>query len=386
LSLSWSIKVVLTLNLSATRTLYPIELKRFLSIEKTLESRSWIHCWDEIRRGATPLREFPELAERLAVAAVSIKDESSRSRLGTAEALGAPIGLVRLILRLWSHHDLDPCALLMGAYRDLLTHFTVVTTDRNYGVGLAAVARTVGCRCMVVLHADVGLRREQAIVAYGGHTIRVPGGHEEAVDTAGTLAALNGWHVIPDESEDSSGGVSPDGMQGYGTIAAEIVEQSGSEPSRSAFSHVFLQGCMNSLAAGLVSYLWEFHGDNRPRFTIIEPSTVERLHPSNLGRFIFEDASLADFMAFVPPCSETAMVAWQYLQSSIDGVITGCVAKSPNVTWMPESGVRVDPLLVALEPAIATLAAVMAMKDNKWARAAGLNKSSRILLVKTEDF
>ncbi|WP_083266140.1 pyridoxal-phosphate dependent enzyme [Burkholderia lata] len=377
---------MLTSNPSAARTLYPIELKRLLSIEKALESRSWIHCWDEIGRGATPLREFPELAAKLGVAAISIKDESSRSRLGTTEALGAPIGLVRLILRLWSNHDLDPCALLKGSYRDLLTHFTVVTTDRNCGVGLAAVAQTVGCRCVVVLHADVGTRREQAIVVYGGHIVRIPGGHEEAVDTAAKLAALNGWHVIPEESEDSYGGVSPDGMQGYGTIAAEIVEQSGSEPSRSAFSHVFLQGGMNQLVAGLVTYLWEFHGDNRPRFTIVEPTTVDRPRPSDLTRLAFEDASLIDFMESVPPGSETAMVAWGYLRLSIDGVMTSCLAKSPNVTWMPESRVRVDPLLITFKPTIASLAAVMTMKDNKWARAAGLNKSSRILLVKTDDF
>jgi diaminopropionate ammonia-lyase len=151
---------MLAANPRATRTLYPAELKEILSIEKAQESRAWLSCWDKISPEKTPLRELPGLAARLKVGSISIKDESARSVLGSFKALGAPIALIRLIQRLWPNHDLDASGLFEGRYRSLLTHFTVVSaTDGNHGKGLAAAAQTLGCRCVIVLHANVSVPR-----------------------------------------------------------------------------------------------------------------------------------------------------------------------------------------------------------------------------------
>ncbi|WP_425469484.1 hypothetical protein [Paraburkholderia azotifigens] len=74
------------------------------------------------------------------------------------------------------------------------------------------------------------------------------------------MTSLNGWHVVSDTSYDGYEDIPRDVMQGYSTIAAEIVEQSDSRPDRPAYTHVFIQGGVGGLAAGLVSYLWEFPG------------------------------------------------------------------------------------------------------------------------------
>ncbi|MGF6979812.1 diaminopropionate ammonia-lyase family [Paraburkholderia sp. JPY465] len=224
---------MLVVNPRATRTSYPGELKQTLSIGKAQESRAWLSCWDKISPGRTPLRGLPGLAAKLKIDSISIKDESARSVLGSFKALGAPVALVRLIQRLWSNHDLDARGLFEGCYRDLLTHFTVVSaTDGNHGKGLAAAAQTLGCRCVIVLHANVSVEREKAIAAYGAEIIRITGNYDESVKEAARLASLNGWHVVSDTSYDGYEDIPRDVMQGYGTIAAEIVEQSDSQPNQ----------------------------------------------------------------------------------------------------------------------------------------------------------
>src|SRR5579859_1903223 len=87
-------------NAGASHSTYPAVLKAILNIESAQENRAWLTHWSRLNRGATPLWELPNLAARLRIQKVYIKDESVRSPLGSFKALGAPIALVRLILRL----------------------------------------------------------------------------------------------------------------------------------------------------------------------------------------------------------------------------------------------------------------------------------------------
>lgn len=152
-------------------------------------------------------------------------------------------------------------------------------------LGLAAAAQTLGCRCVIVLHANVSHEREQAIAAYGAEIVRIAGNYDESVEEAAHRAAVNGWHVVSDTSYDGYEDIPRDVMQGYGTIAAEIVAQSDSLPNRPAYTHVFLQGGVGGLAAGLVSYLWERHGEHRPRFIVVEPRQADCLYQSALAGY-----------------------------------------------------------------------------------------------------
>ncbi len=377
---------MLTANPRAARIPYPAELKHILSIEKALESRAWLSCWDKIAPGATPLYALPGLAATLGIGALSVKDESARSVLGSFKALGAPIALARLIVRLWPEHTLDPRALFQGQYRDLLTHFTVISaTDGNHGKGLAAAAQTLGCRCVIVLHANVSVEREQAIAAYGADIVRISGNYDESVEEAARLAAVNGWHVVSDTSYDGYEDIPRDVMQGYGTIAAEIVEQSGSRPDRPAFTHVFLQGGVGGLAAGLVSYLWEFHGEYRPRFVVVEPKQADCLFQSALeGRAARATGSVDSVMAGLA-CGETSPLAWKFLQPSIDDFMTIGDDDAVEAMRVLASGSEGDTPIVAGESGVAGLAGLsVLLRDPQQARTVGIDGTSRILLINTE--
>lgn len=192
---------MLIANPKATRQPYPDSLKAVMSIAKAGESRQWLAPWNRLNAGATPLYALPDLARELGIAQFSVKDESARSVLGSFKALGAPVALLRLILATFPEQGFEPHQLLEGQYADALADFTVISaTDGNHGKGLAAAAQSIGCRCVIVLHANVSIEREQAIAAYGATIVRIAGNYDESVEEAAALALANDWIVVSDTS------------------------------------------------------------------------------------------------------------------------------------------------------------------------------------------
>lgn len=79
-----------------------------MNIAQAHQSRQWLSSWRGIHRHATPLYDLPDAAARCQVGRLCLKDESVRSPLGSFKALGAPIALVRQILRLHPTLNLPP--------------------------------------------------------------------------------------------------------------------------------------------------------------------------------------------------------------------------------------------------------------------------------------
>ena len=153
---------MLIANERATRSAYPSELQSVMSIAKAQESRDWISSWNSLNPGSTPLYELDGLARSLGIGKLYLKDESIRSDLGSFKALGAPIALARLILRLWPDHNLDPKLLFKGGYRSLLEAFTVISaTDGNHGKG----------NTTNIVNKDQALKAFEAATEYGRNVI-----------------------------------------------------------------------------------------------------------------------------------------------------------------------------------------------------------------------
>jgi diaminopropionate ammonia-lyase len=371
-----------TVNERASRSPYPAELKSIMNSERAQQSRSWLSTWSALSKEPTPLRQLPDLAAHLQIATLGVKDESLRSELGSFKALGAPIALVRLILRLWPERALDPHALIAGQYRALTEGLTAISaTDGNHGRALAAAARSVGCRCVIVLHAQVGMEREQAIAAYGAEIVRIAGNYDESVAEAARLASANGWHVVSDTSYEGYEEIPRDVMQGYGTIAAELVEQTKAEP----FTHVILQGGVGGLAAGVASYLWEFFGEQRPAFIVVEPQQADCLYQSALqGKAAKATGSVDSVMAGLA-CGEASPLAWRFLQPGVDAFMT--ISDDDAVAAMRTlaAGSQRDVPVVAGESGVAGLAGLVLLRQNpELSKAAGLDASSRALIINTE--
>lgn len=372
---------MLLANRNARRIPYPEDLREIMSIAKAGQNRDWLAHWAGLNRGATPLYSLPDLAAELGVGQLLVKDESRRSPLGSFKALGAPIALVRLILRRFPEHNFNVRALLAGEYAEALAGFTVISaTDGNHGRALAAAAQTLGCRCVIVLHANVSVEREEAIAAYDAEIVRISGNYDESVEEAAALALRNGWLVVSDTSYDGYEEIPRDVMQGYGTIAAEIVEAYDQ-----GFTHVFLQGGVGGLAAGIASYLWELQGVQRPTLVMVEPAQADCLYQSALaGRPANASGSVDSVMAGLA-CGETSPLAWKFLENSVDFFMTLHDDEALLAMRRLAAGSERDIPLASGESAVAGLAALQRLaKAPQQAAELGLDKDSRVLLISTE--
>lgn len=372
-----------TANKNASRQAYPQELREIMSIQKAAESRAWLSSWDKISSEGTPLYSLAGLARELGVKEVKIKDESVRSELGSFKALGAPIALVRLVLRTFPESNFDPRRLLAGEYKQDLASFVVISaTDGNHGKGLAAAAKDIGCRCVIVLHANVSVEREEAIAAYGAEIVRIIGNYDESVEHAAALAAENNWIVVSDTSYEGYEVIPRDVMQGYGTIASEIID---SLSPGEEFTHVLLQGGVGGLAAGIASYFWEFYGSERPTFVVVEPEQADCLYQSALeGKAAKATGSVDSVMAGLA-CGETSPLAWKFLQPSVDFFMT--ITDDEAVASMRRLAVEngTDIPVVAGESAVAGLSALKRITQSRSLAAdLGINANSRVLLISTE--
>ncbi len=376
---------MLFLNPHAVHAPYPSDLAAVMNRARAQESREWLAAWPGIARTATPLYDLPDAAARLGVARFSVKDESARSPLGSFKALGAPIALVRQVLRL--HPQFEPAAILAGRYAPDLADYTVISaTDGNHGRGLAAAARDAGCRCVIVLHAQVSEEREQAIAAHGAQIVRITGNYDESVQEAARLAAAKGWQVVSDTSYEGYEEIPRDVMQGYSTIAAEIIEQTGGAAGEAgAFTHVFLQGGVGGMAAGLASWFWEYHGTQRPRFIVVEPAQADCLLQSAVqGRAARATGSVDSVMAGLA-CGETSPLAWRFLQPCVDAFMTVEDEAAVQAMRVLARGSERDIPLVAGESGVAGLAALDSLRaDPQMSAQAGLDRDSRVLIVSTE--
>ena len=376
---------MLFLNPRATRADYPAELSAIMNIAQAHQSREWLSSWRGIHRNATPLYDLPDAAVRCQVGRLCLKDESVRSPLGSFKALGAPIALVRQILRL--HPDFEPAAILTGRYAEALRGYTVISaTDGNHGRGLAAAAQDAGCRCVIVLHAHVSPEREQAIAAYGADIVRIAGNYDESVQEAARRAAAHGWQVVADTSYDGYEDIPRDVMQGYGAIAEEIVEQTSAQRGRAgAFTHVFLQGGVGGMAAGLASYFWEYHGPQRPCFISVEPTQADCLLQSAIqGRPAKATGTVDSVMAGLA-CGETSPLAWRFLQPCVDAFMTIEDEQAIEAMRTLAQGSERDTPIVAGESGVAGLAALEWLRsDPQRSEQVGLTAESRVLIISTE--
>ena len=114
-------------------------------------------------------------------------------------------------------------------------------------------------------------------------------------------------------------------MQGYAVLAAEALEQ-GARPT-----HVFVQGGVGGLAAGILSWLWDIEGARRPVLVVVEPDKAACLLASaRTGEATAVGGDLETLMAGLA-CGEPSRLAWALLRDGADAfmAITDEAASRP---------------------------------------------------------
>lgn len=348
-------------------------------------ARERLAHWDRLDARPTPAWSLPGLAAALGVASITVKDESRRSGLASFKVLGAPNALVLLVQRRWPQQGWDAASLFAGRHAERLREFIVVSaTDGNHGRALAAAAQSLGCGCVIVLHAQVSAEREAAIAAFGARIVRITGDYDASVEEAARLARAHGWEVVSDTSYEGYEEVPRDVMQGYGVLAEELLD-AVPEGAPCPWTHVFLQGGVGGLAAGVVSPFWETFGAQRPCLVVVEPEEADCLFQSaRQGRPARATGSVDSVMAGLA-CGETSPLAWRFLQPAVDVFMTVSDDEAVDAMRTLADGRHGDVPIVAGESGVAGLAALQRLQQEPaWREALALGPDARVLLINTE--
>ena len=332
----------------------------------------------------TPLHLLPKLAARVGIDAILYKDEAERFGLGSFKALGGAYAVFKLLrksIREQKNVTASSLDLTSGRYVDVTSRITVTcATDGNHGRSVAWGAHTFGCRCVIYIPETVSVGRCQAIAAYGAEIRRFTGTYDDGVRRAAVDAAAQGWMVVSDTAYEGYTDVPRDVMQGYSLMVEEALRQTSTVPS-----HVFVQGGVGGLAAGVCSYLWERYGAARPYFVIVEPEKADCFYRSAVaGRPTPAEGALDTIMAGLA-CGEVSPLAWRILETGADAFMTIDDEAAVDCMRLLAAGRFGDDPVVAGESAVAGLAGLLVASADADARARlDLHPDSRVLVFGTE--
>ena len=159
---------------AAADVAYPSRLQDIASLEKSRQAFNEISRWPGYQ--ATPLYQLDALAQDIGVRGIFYKDESLRFHLKSFKALGGAYAVARqLQARIFDATGKNAQIedLLDNTYQSI-THDIVIScaTDGNHGRSVAWGCQMFGCRCVIYIHRDVSVGRQQAMEAFGAEVIR----------------------------------------------------------------------------------------------------------------------------------------------------------------------------------------------------------------------
>jgi len=251
-------------------------------------------------------------------------------------------------------------------------------TDGNHGRSVAWGCQMFGCHCVIYIHRDVSMGRQQAMESFGAEVIRIAGNYDDSIKQADEDARAHGRIIVSDTSYPGYMEIPRDVALGYTVMLRESVDQmQGSIPT-----HVFIQGGVGGLAAAVCAYFWELWGSRRPRFIVVEPEQANCLQRSAAaGHPVTVNGDLETLMAGLA-CGEVSLLAWEILKSGVNDFMTVSEeAVAPCMRLLANT----SPGIEAGESAVAGIAALIAAReDTAMSTALGLDESSQVFIIGTE--
>jgi diaminopropionate ammonia-lyase len=340
----------------------------------------------------SPLKGLSNLAARLGLGGIWVKDESARLDLRSFKVLGGSYAIYRLIQKRlgMEGRDLTFAELTDGAVREKLGDIIfAAATDGNHGRGVAWSAAQMGFKSIIYVHKLTSQGRIQAIESSGAQVVVVDGNYDDAVRQVYQDAQQKGWEVVSDTSWEGYEDIPKWVMQGYTTMLSEAQEQLSAQ-GLSQPTHILVQAGVGSLAAATIGFYHNLFGPDSIRTCVIEPTKAACLYRSALaedGRPHNVEGSLDTIMAGLA-CGEPNPLAWDILKARADyfAICPDFVAAmGMRVYGVP---LRDDPVVISGESGAVSLGAlkyIMQHESGAEFRAEfGLGPDSQVLLINSE--
>ena len=270
----------------------------------------------------TPLVRLDSLAKKLGLASIHVKDESKRFALNAFKCLGGSWCIANYVAEALKipESELTFERLTRPDVKAALgdTHF-VTATDGNHGRGVAWTASRLGLKSVVFMPKGSAPERLANIQAWGAEASITDVNYDDTVKLAKDFAETNGWPLIQDTSFHSYEAIPLRIMQGYLTMALEIVDELPKVPT-----HLFIQAGLGSLAGALAGFFADYYGPSKPVITIIEPHNANCLfrtaeaHDGHIHTVTGDLKTIMAGLACGIPCS----IAWELLEAHAENYIS----------------------------------------------------------------
>ncbi len=340
----------------------------------------------------SPLKGLSNLAAKLGLGGIWVKDESSRLDLQSFKVLGGSYAIYRLIQKRLGLEDqeLSFSDLTNGGLRQKLGDLTfAAATDGNHGRGVAWFASQMGFKSVIYVHKLTSQARIRAIERNGAEVVVVDGNYDDAVRQVYQDAQRYGWEVVSDTSWEGYEDIPRWVMQGYITMLSEAQEQIAAQ-GLSRPTHIFIQAGVGALAAATIGFYSSLFGKESPKSVVVEPTRAACLFRSAQmgdGQPHKVEGDLDTIMANLA-CGEPNPIAWQILKDTADyfAICPDYVAAmGMRVYGVPLKG---DPVIISGESGAVTLGALMYIMQQASERdlreQLKLGPDSQVLLINSE--
>lgn len=337
----------------------------------------------------TPLIRLKELANRLGVAELYVKDESKRFGLNAFKVLGGSWCIGRYIAKKLNVQleELTYERLTSPETRSALAGLTFVTaTDGNHGRGIAWTAARLGLNSVVYMPKGSARERLENIRALGAKAEITPWNYDDTVRYASRQAEEQGWVLVQDTSWEGYEEIPGRIMEGYTTLALEAAEQLGDVRP----THLFLQAGVGAMAGAVAGFFTSYYEMDCPIITVVEPHNANcmfRTAQAGDGKLHSVTGDLNTIMAGLA-CGEPCAIAWDILGSCAQNFLSVpdyVAAKGMRVLGNPLGS---DPRIISGESGAVTtgLTAEVMERDDLTSLRERLNldQDSVILCISTE--
>jgi diaminopropionate ammonia-lyase len=341
----------------------------------------------------TPLRELPDLAYRLGLGAVFVKDEGQRFGIKAFKALGASYAIYRFLKKQWQGRFgtpftpasfQDPEALLK------LGSFTFCpATDGNHGRAVAWTAKKLGQKAVIYMPADSVAARVENIRGEGAEVVLVTGTFDDCVKRCAEDAAKNGWQAISDTAYPGYREIPGWILLGYTSIFAEL-EGVLHGPEKANIDAVILPAGVGGLAAAGAFYYARQYGAQRPILICVEPVSSDCFLESvryGRGEALATRGKQISIMAGLN-CGIPSPLAWPIVRDAIHFFLAVDDRYAEQAMRRYFHPLGMDPRIISGESGSSGLAALLALTNSdKLARVRPqlpLSQNTRILLINTE--
>lgn len=362
----------------------------FFSAHEIARSQAFLESLPEYSE--TPLRSLGNLAQKLKVGGIYVKDESYRFGLNAFKVLGGSFAIAKYLAKCLEMDigELDYKTLCSSPIREKLGELTFVTaTDGNHGRGIAWAVRQLGQKSVVYMPKGSSLTRLANIRAEGATADITELNYDEAVRLAADNAKKSGWIVVQDTAWEGYEEIPVWIMQGYAIIAAEALKQLQQQGIEKP-THIFLQAGVGSFAASIEGYFAARFGKDKPKTVIVEPNLADCLYKSVLANDEHPRNVTGDMPTIMAglACGEPNVIGWEILRDYSDMFFSCPDEVTTRGMRLLGNPLGTDSRVISGESgAVTTGLLSFLLSDDSLLEAKnslGINEDSRILLISTE--